>query len=46
VAGQRVHGTTQRRPAQLFAEQEASQLLAVPAPCDVPIFKTCKVHRY
>jgi transposase len=45
VAGQRIHGTTQARPAQMFAEQEASHLLPVPAPYDVPIFKTCKVHR-
>ncbi|MDT5029254.1 MAG: hypothetical protein QOE61_5680 [Micromonosporaceae bacterium] len=45
VAGQRIHGTTQARPAQLFADKEEAHLLAVPAPYDVPIFKTCKVHR-
>jgi transposase len=45
VAGQRVHGTTQARPAQVFAEHETGVLLAVPAPYDVPVFKTCKVHR-
>ena len=45
VAGQRVHGTTQARPAQVFAEHEASVLLSVPAPYDVPVFKRCKVHR-
>jgi hypothetical protein len=40
-----VHGTTQARPAETFAEQEQSTLLAVPAPYDVPVFRTCKVHR-
>jgi hypothetical protein len=40
-----VHGTTQARPAEVFAEQEQSALLAVPASYDVPVFKTCKVHR-
>jgi hypothetical protein len=45
VAGQRIHGTLQARPAQVFADKEASLLLAVPAPYDVPMFKTCKVHR-
>jgi len=44
-AGQRVHGTTQARPAQTFAEHEAGLLLPVPAPYDVPVFKTVKVHR-
>jgi transposase len=44
-AGLRVHGTTQARPAEIFAEQEQSLLLAVPAPYDVPVFKTSKVHR-
>ncbi len=28
MAGQRIHGTTQARPAQVFAEQEAAALLA------------------
>jgi transposase len=45
VAGQRIHGTTQARPAQLFAEQEAALLLARPAVYDVPVFARCKVHR-
>jgi transposase len=45
TAGLRVHGTTQARPAEVFAEAEQSLLLAVPAPYDVPVFKTCKVHR-
>ena len=44
-AGQRIHGTIQARPAQVFAEREAGVLLPVPAPYDVPIFKTVKVHR-
>jgi transposase len=45
VAGQRIHGTTQARPAEVFAQHEASALLAVPAPYDVPVFKSCKAHR-
>jgi transposase len=44
-AGLRVHGTTQARPAEMFAEREQPALLPVPAPYDVPVFKTCKVHR-
>jgi transposase len=45
VAGQRIHGTIAARPAQVFAEHEAAALLPVPASYDVPVFKTCKVHR-
>jgi transposase len=45
TAGLRIHGTTQARPAEVFAEHEAPVLLAVPAPYDVPIFRACKVHR-
>jgi transposase len=45
VAGQRVHGTIQARPAQVFAEHEAAALLSMPARYDVPVFKRCKVHR-
>jgi hypothetical protein len=45
VAGQRVHGTIQARPAEVFAEHEAGALLAVPEAYDVPVFKRCKVHR-
>jgi transposase len=45
VAGQRVHGTIAARPADVFAEHEAGVLLPVPARYDVPVFKTCKVHR-
>ena len=44
-AGQRIHGTTQARPVQVFAEHEAAALLPVPARYDVPVFKTVKVHR-
>ena len=45
VAGQRLHGTLQARPAQVFADKEDGLLLPVPAAYDVPMFKTCKVHR-
>jgi len=45
TAGQRIHGTLQARPAQVFATSEAPCLLPVPAGYDVPIFKTVKVHR-
>src|SRR5580704_13067747 len=45
VAGTRIHGTTAARPAQVFAEHEASALLSVPVPYDVPVFTTVKVHR-
>jgi transposase len=45
TAGLRVHGTTQARPAQVFAELEAPVLLARPAAYDVPTFARCKVHR-
>jgi transposase len=45
TAGLRVHGTTQARPAEMFAAQEQSALLPVPEPYDVPVFKICKVHR-
>lgn len=44
-AGQRIHGTIQARPAEVFAEHEAGALLAVPQRYDVPIFKRVKVHR-
>jgi len=45
TAGQRIHGTIQARPAQVFADREASLLLPTPGAYDVPIFKTVKVHR-
>lgn len=44
-AGQRLHGTTHARPAEVFAEQETSRLLPVPPLYDVPLFRTVKVHR-
>jgi hypothetical protein len=45
VAGQRIHGTIQARPADVFAEREAGLLLPVAEPYEVPIFRSCKVHR-
>ncbi|HUC23973.1 MAG TPA: IS21 family transposase [Streptosporangiaceae bacterium] len=45
VAGMRIHGTIQARPAQVFAEHEAHLLLPVPGPYDVPVFTRVKVHR-
>lgn len=44
-AGMRIHGTTARRPAEMFAELEARCLLPVPDPYDQPIFTRVKVHR-
>ena len=44
-AGQRMHGTIQARPAQVFADREAAVLLPAPPRYDVPVFKTVKVHR-
>jgi hypothetical protein len=44
-AGTRIHGTTAQRPAEMFTELEASCLLAVPGPYDVPVFTRVKVHR-
>jgi transposase len=44
-AGMRVHGTTVRRPAEMFAELEAGCLLPVPEPYDQPVFTRVKVHR-
>lgn len=45
TAGQRIHGTIQDRPAAVFAEAEQPLLLPMAAGYDVPLFKTCKVHR-
>ena len=45
IAGLRIHGTTAARPAEVFAECEATALGAVPDPYDVPIFTRVKVHR-
>jgi transposase len=45
VAGMRVHGTIQARPAQVFAACEAAALLPLSLPYDVPVFARVKVHR-
>jgi transposase len=45
-AGLRVHGTTQQRPAEVFATEEHPRL--GPAPIehyDVPVYASAKVHR-
>jgi hypothetical protein len=45
-AGMRIHGTTQCRPAELFATEEAPHLLPAPTTrYDVPLYATPKVHR-
>lgn len=46
AAGLRVHGTTQARPGQVFAAEEAPLLLPAPDQrYDVPLYATAKVHR-
>lgn len=45
TAGQRIHPTIAARPGEVFTDHEASALLAVPDPYDVPIFTRVKVHR-
>jgi transposase len=45
VAGMRIHGTIQARPAEVFAEHEAAALLPLSLPYDVPVFTRVKVHR-
>lgn len=45
TAGMRTHGSTAARPLEVFDEDEAPILLAVPQVYDVPIFKQVKVHR-
>jgi hypothetical protein len=46
VAGQRVHGTTQRRPLEDFTAAEQTHLLAAPeVRYDIPIYRDAKVHR-
>ena len=37
-AGQRIHGTTCARPAEVFTAEEAPRLLVVPGPYDIPVF--------
>src|ERR1017187_2897782 len=45
-AGQRVHGTTRKRPAEVFAEAEQGALLPAPAErYQVPKWAQVKVHR-
>ena len=45
-AGMRVHGTTQCRPAELFALEEQPRLLPAPETgYDLPVYATAKVHR-
>lgn len=45
-AGQRIHGTTQRRPAEVFEVEEAPHLLPLPATSyDLPIYATPKVAK-
>jgi Mu transposase-like protein/integrase-like protein len=45
-AGLRTHGTTQCRPAELFALEEQPRLLPAPtSPYDLPIYAKPKVHR-
>jgi hypothetical protein len=45
VAGARIHGTIQARPAEVFAAAEAGALLALSLPYDVPVLARVKVHR-
>jgi Mu transposase, C-terminal domain len=45
-AGQRIHRTTRRRPADAFAAEEAPCLLPAPVfPYEIPLYATAKVHR-
>jgi transposase len=45
-AGLRVHGTTQQRPAEVFAATEQPRLGPAPTEVyDVPVYATAKVHR-
>jgi transposase len=45
-AGQRTHGTTQQRPAEVFVAEEQPRLLSAPAErYDLPHYATAKVHR-
>jgi hypothetical protein len=46
LAGQRVHGTTHRRPAEVFATEEQPRLRPVPVmPYDLPVYAQPKVAR-
>src|SRR2546427_490154 len=45
-AGVRIHGTTARRPAEVFSAEELHLLLPEPdQPYDIPVFAEPKVHR-
>lgn len=45
-AGMRIHGTTQCRPAEVFALEEVHRLLPGPAePYHLPLYAQAKVHR-
>jgi hypothetical protein len=45
-AGQRVHGTTQCRPGEMFAVEEQPRLSPAPTQrYDLPVYATAKVHR-
>ena len=45
-AGMRIHGTTQRRPKEMFDVEEAPKLSAAPTGrYDIPVYRDCKVHR-
>ncbi len=45
-SGHRVHRTTRRRPAEVFAAEEAPRLLTAPVfGYEIPVYATAKVHR-
>jgi transposase len=45
-AGLRIHGTTHRRPLEVFEAEERAHLLPAPeTPYDLPSYLRCKVHR-
>jgi transposase len=45
-AGQRIHRTTRRRPAEMFAAEEAPRLAPAPVfPYEIPLYASPKVHR-
>ena len=46
VAGQRIHGTTQKRPLEVFESVERAALEPLPAtPYDLGVWKRVKLHR-
>jgi transposase len=43
--GMEIHGTTKRRPYEVFQKEEAARLKPLPAePYECPLWKSCKVH--